>query len=104
MFSAGLCEPSEAPNCKGDAWHNYFEGVLCEPGPGSRYYHLDEFSAATTIIGHDNTPEPSVTHDPEFTYLTAGMLRLGDFSERDAPMDTAPIMQIEGFGYSERTH
>ena len=32
----GVCPPKEAPNCKGEAWHNWFAGVLNEPGPGSR--------------------------------------------------------------------
>ena len=36
-------------------WHNWFSGILNEPGPGSKPYDLDPFSYATTILGHQNT-------------------------------------------------
>ena len=36
-------------------WHNWFSGILNEPGPGSKPYDIDPFSYATTIIGHQNT-------------------------------------------------
>ena len=119
-----MCPPKEAPNCKGEAWHNWFAGVLNEPGPGSRsaasplcrllataasglpssdderspcdrvmrrrYYDLDEYSTANTIIGHDNTDLPPKTHDPEWTYLTAGRLQLGDFSTAESVRATFP--------------
>ena len=55
-----------------------------------RYYDLDEYSTANTIIGHDNTDLPPKTHDPEWTYLTAGRLQLGDFSTAESVRATFP--------------
>ena len=49
-----------------------------------RYFDLDQYSTANTIIGHDNTYLPPITHDPEWSYLTAGKLQLGDFSTADS--------------------
>ena len=54
------------------------------------YYDLDEYSTANTIIGHDNTDLPPKTHDPEWTYLTAGRLQLGDFSTAESVSAAGP--------------
>ena len=92
-------------------WHNWFSGILCEPGPGSLYYDFDEFSSANTLIGHDNTYRGGVSHDPAFTYLSAGTLRIGDFNSSQShdhlppsgpwkpPQDSTVVLQVEGLGY-----
>lgn len=90
-------------------WHNWFSGLLCEPGPGSRYYDFDNYSSANTLIGHDNTYHGGTTHDSSFTYLSAGMLRLGDFNASSAhqpkdgpwkpPTGKSTVLQVEGLGY-----
>jgi hypothetical protein len=92
-------------------WHNWFSGILCEPGPGSLYYDFDEFSTANTLIGHDNTYRGGVTHDPAFTYLSSGTLRIGDFNSSQShdhlppsgpwkpPQGSTVVLQVEGLGY-----
>ncbi len=92
-------------------WHNWFSGILCEPGPGSLYYDFDKFSTANTLIGHDNTYHGGRTSDSAFTYLSAGTLRIGNFNTSDShdhlppsgpwkpPKDTTVVLQVEGLGY-----
>eukprot|EP01045_Picozoa_sp_COSAG04_P005523 COSAG04_NODE_257_length_18753_cov_7.516857_8_plen_1972_part_00 len=82
-------------------WHNFFVSILCEPGPGSRYFDFGPSSTANTVIGHDNDQYGSRTHDPSFTNIQNGKLQLGDFSNA-TQRPTGPgntVMQVEGKAY-----
>ena len=93
-------------------WHNWFSGILNEPGPGSVPFDLDPHSYANTIIGHQNCFHGGVTHDTSFTMLEAGKLQLGNFNSTDAhrraggdgpwspqQVQDRPVLQVEGVGF-----
>ena len=94
-------------------WHNWFNGILNEPGPGSMPYDFDRFSYGNTIIGHENCYGGGVQWDKSWTFLEAGKLQLGDFNNSAAharagpggpwkPQGDRPTLQVEGLGYIKK--
>lgn len=56
--------------------YNLFYGVQAEPGPGSRYFDVDQSSVVCQIIGHNNCFEAPINNSASLTYLSHGILSL----------------------------
>ena len=75
----GRCGNVTTIKCE-ETGYNHFSGIQAEPGPGSRYFDVDEHSLWNTILGHDNCDNPSISRDPGFVFMSSGQLHLGNFN------------------------
>ena len=94
--------------------YNWFVSVQAEPGGLTSYFDFDNRSEANAVIGHDNCPHGSSSHDPAFLYQEGRSFHMGNFNQSDAEdggslgaeqcIDHAGkagrcLMQIAGPGY-----
>ena len=64
--------------------YNWFVSVQAEPGGLTSYFDFDNRSEANAVIGHDNCPHGSSSHDPAFLYQEGRSFHMGNFNQSDA--------------------